>query len=151
MTFYSARFALIATIVLALASPMAYALAPAAKASSGQIDPTAKKISGSEDYVPFFGIRVSVASGFAVSAVMAVDAGLHIEKSKTRKHVEAIRPRIMDNLRIAVTGYANGPYREGMVPDLDILEGRMQRAVDKQLGKGASQVVLASVIVFNQD
>ena len=52
---------------------------------------------------------------------------------------------------MAVTGYANGPYREGSVPDLDILRARMQRSVDKQLGKGASKVVLASVIVFNQD
>ncbi|WP_018997573.1 hypothetical protein [Hirschia maritima] len=140
-----------ALIVLALAGSMAHAAPPAKKPSAGQIDSSAKKISGSQDYVPFFGIRASVTSGFSVAGFMAVDAGLHIEKSKIRKHVEVIRPRIMDNLRMAVTGYANGPYREGAVPDLDILRARMQRSVDKQLGKGASKVVLASVIVFNKD
>lgn len=146
---FIAQISVFFAIVLALAGPVAYA-APA-KASSGQIDPTAKKISGSADYVPFFGIRASVTSGFTVAGFMAVDAGLHIEKAKTRKHVEAIRPRIMDNMRMAVTSYANGPYREGAVPDLDILRARIQRSVDKQLGKGASKVVLASVIIFNQD
>lgn len=144
-----ARYSLIAAIALAFAGPIAHA-APA-KPKAGAIDPTAKKISGSQDYVPIFGIRASVTSGFSVAGFLAVDAGLHIEKSKTRKHVEAIRPRIMDAMRMAVTSYANGPYVNGDVPNLDALRARMQRAVDRQLGKGASKVVLASVILFESD
>ncbi len=151
MTLSHARFAFLAVFLLAFANPMAHALAPASTDAADIPDPTAKKISGSKDYVPLFGIRASVTSGFTVAGFMAVDAGLHVEKSKVRKQVDAIKPRIMDAMRMAVTSYANGPYLDGSVPDLDILRARMQRAVDKQLGKGTTQVVLASVIVFNSD
>ncbi len=114
-------------------------------------DPLAKKITGSEDYVPMFGIRASVSFGFTVSGVIQVDAGLHVVDSKVRKRIDAIRPRINDALRRAVTNYANGPYRDGQVPNLDVLRARMQRAMDKQVGAGNAQVMLASVIIISRE
>jgi hypothetical protein len=122
--------------------------APASGNKSEMIDPVARKISGSQDYVPFFGLRTTVTSGFSVAGYMTVDAGLHVEKSKIRKRLQAIRPRIFDAMRMAVTGYANGRHRVGEVPNIEMIRGRMQRVVDKQLGPGNATVVMASVMMF---
>lgn len=133
------------------------AASPAAYAGSGgitleePIDPLAKKITGSKNYVSMFGIRASVTHNFTVTGFIAVDAGLDIEDARARKQMKAIRPRVMDAMRQAVAAYANGPYKIGEAPNLDMLRARMQRAVDKQLGKDTAKVLLASVIVFEEE
>ena len=133
---------------LLTSAPDAFAAAPKKGVSS--IDPLARKITGSPNYVSMFGIRATITQEFSVNGFMAVDAGLDIKDGRVRKQVNAIRPRIMDAMRMSLAAYANGPYRMGEAPNLDILRARMQRAVDRQLGKGQAQVVLASVIVFDQ-
>ena len=57
------------------------------------MDPQAKRITGSDNYVPTFGLRASIARGFKVHGVLAVDAGLDVPKEATRKMCAAIRPR----------------------------------------------------------
>ena len=131
---------------LIAAEPAALAVAP--KKGVSPVDPLARKITGSPNYISMFGIRATITQEFSVSGFIAVDAGLDIKDSRVRKQVNAIRPRIMDALRVSLASYANGPYRLGEAPNLDMLRARMQRAVDRQLGKDAAQVVLASVIVF---
>jgi hypothetical protein len=148
-----------AALLAALAGAAAIAL-PAGDASAAPPppatpakgdDPSAKRITGSEIYVPTFGLRASITRGRRVHGVLAVDAGLDIPDDKVRKHVEAIRPRLMSAMREVVLNYASLAYVIGNKPDADILKIRLQKAVDTALGKDQAKVALASVIVFEQE
>ena len=140
-------------LALLLASTLAAgraAASPPPAPAKPDMDPQAKRITGSEHYVPTFGLRASISRGFKVAGVLAVDAGLDVPKDETRKMCEAIRPRLISALRDAVLNYASLSYVVGERPDADILRARMQKAVDQVLGKGEARVALASVIVFQQ-
>jgi hypothetical protein len=129
-----------------LAGPAAAAPPPAAPKQ--EMDPQAKRITGSESYVPTFGLRASITRGFNIHGVLAVDAGLDIPNPKTRKRVEAIKPRLMSTLRDVVLNYASLSYVVGEKPDAEMLRARLQKAVDQVIGKGEAKLALASVIVF---
>jgi hypothetical protein len=142
----------LASILLAgalLASAPSQAAPPAVSPPPrDETDPQAKRITGSETYVPTFGLRASIARGFKVHGVLAVDAGLDVPDVKTVKRVEAMKPRIMAMMREAVLSYASLSYVVGERPDADMLRARLQKAVDGVMGKDEVKVALASVIVF---
>jgi hypothetical protein len=138
-------------LALLLASSLAAGRAsaePPAPAAKPEMDPQAKRITGSENYVPAFGLRASITRGFQIHGVLTVDAGLDVPKEQTRKLCEALRPRLISSLRDAVLSYASLSYVVGERPDADILRARLQKAVDQLLGKGEARLALASVIVF---
>jgi len=141
----AALLAALAAVALAAAPTGA---SPPAAPPKPELDPQAKRITGSENYVPTFGLRATISRGFRVLGVLSVDAGLDIPDAKMRKHVEAVKPRLMSSMREAVLNYAALSYVIGERPDADILRVRLQKAVDTVLGKGAAQIALASVIVF---
>jgi hypothetical protein len=140
-------FAALASTLAAAGGAAASPPPPPAKPES---DPQTNRITGSEHYVPTFGLRASISHGFKISGVLAVDAGLDVPKEETRKLCEAIRPRLISALRDAVLNYASLSYVVGERPDADILRARMQKAVDQVLGKGEARLALASVIVFQK-
>ena len=123
--------------------------APPPASPSAETDPQAKRITGSDNYVPTFGLRASIARGFKVHGVLAVDAGLDVPKEQTRKLAQAIRPRLISAMRDAVMNYASLTYVVGERPDVEILASRLQKVADSVLGKGESRIALASVIVFD--
>ena len=140
-------------LALLLASSLAAGRAsasPPAPPTKPEMDPQAKRITGSEKYVPTFGLRASISRGFKVHGVLAVDAGLDVPEEQVRKTAEAIRPRLMSAMRDAVLNYASLSYVVGEKPDADMLRARLQKAVDQVLGKRKARVALASVIVFKQ-
>jgi hypothetical protein len=138
---------LAAALVLA-SGPSGHAAPPAASTTS-KVSPEAKRITGSENYVPTFGLRASISRGFRVEGMLSVDAGLDIPDAKVRRQAEAVRPRLMSAMRDAVLSYASLSYVVGDRPDADMLRLRIQKAVDGVLGKGAATVALASVMVLN--
>lgn len=113
-------------------------------------DPVAKRITGSEAYMPTFGLRASISHGFQIAGVLAVDAGLDVPSPKTRKRVDGLRPRLISEMRDAVLTYASLTYTVGQKPDADLLKARLQKAVDNVLGEGEAKVALASVIVYTK-
>jgi hypothetical protein len=136
------------TLLAASFAGPAMANPPPPPAVKSDMDPQAKRISGSDNYVPTFGLRASIARGRNVMGVLAVDAGLDIPDSRLRKRVEAIRPRLLSTMREVVLNYAALSYVVGEKPDAEMLRFRLQKAVDQLLGKDQTKVVLASVIVF---
>jgi len=122
----------------------------AAKDDKTPEGPSAKRITGSESYMPTFGLRASISHGFQIAGVLAVDAGLDVPSAKSRKKVEALRPRLISEMRDAVLTYATLTYTVGQKPDADILKARLQKAVDNVLGEGEAKVALASVIVYTK-
>ena len=142
------RLALVLLAAAVLAGSPVQAAPPAASPPRDETDPQAKRITGSETYVPTFGLRASIARGFKVHGVLAVDAGLDVPDPKMVKKVEAMKPRIMSSMREAVLSYASLSYVVGERPDADMLRVRLQKAVDQVMGKDAVKVALASVIVF---
>lgn len=144
------RPALLAFCLAAAAAPAfapASASPPPAKESK-PVDPLAKKITGSDAYIPTFGLRATISRNFSLFGFIAVDAGLDVPKAETRKKAESLRPRVMSDMRDALASYASLSYIVGEKPDADMLKARLQRAVDGVLGKGEARVALASVIVF---
>jgi hypothetical protein len=144
--------ALAAAPILGLTGRLAEANAspPPPAAPSKEEDPGAKRITGSENYVPTFGLRASITRGRDIYGVLAVDAGLDIPDEKLRKRVEGIRPRLMSTMREVVLNYASLAYVIGDRPDADMLRVRLQKAVDLVLGKDQAKLALASVIVFEK-
>ncbi len=142
------RKALALLLASSLVAGRASAAPPPAAPPKPESDPQAKRITGSEKYVPTFGLRASIARGFKIYGVLAVDAGLDVQKDDVRKRCETIRPRLISSMRDAVLNYATLSYQPGERPDADILRARLQKAVDGVLGKGEARVALASVIVF---
>jgi hypothetical protein len=139
---------LAASLAIASGSP-AFAAPPAGdKKEAAGPDPRAVRITGSQNYLPTFGLRASITRGFSVHGVIAVDAGLDIPSEKARKKAEAVMPRITSAMRDAVLSYASLSYILGDRPDTDMLYVRMQKAVDGVLGPDQAKVAIASVIVF---
>jgi hypothetical protein len=137
---------LLAALAVAVGTPAGASPPPAAPPKTE--DPGAKRITGSENYVPTFGLRASITRGREVHGVLTVDAGLDVPSDKVRKHLEGVRPRLMNSMREVVLNYASLTYAIGEKPDADMIRLRLQRAVDTVLGKDAAKVALASVIVF---
>ena len=140
-------------LALLLASSLAAgraAAAPPAEAAKPDMDPQAKRITGSENYVPVFGLRASISRGLKVHGVLAVDAGLDVPDEAARKSAAALRPRLISAMRDAVLNYASLSYVVGEKPDVDLLRVRLQKAVDQTLGASKARLAQASVIVFKQ-
>lgn len=135
---------LLATVLIG--SAQAAPPAPAAP----KADASASRITGSEAYIPTFGLRASISRGFGVNGVLSVDAGLHVPEKKKRERASALKPRIVNAMRDAVLNYASKSYIVGERPDADMLRARMQRSVDRILGPDAATVALASVIIFDR-
>jgi hypothetical protein len=140
--------ALLGTLAAAAASCGAGASPPAPPPEAK--DPQAQRISGSDNYVPTFGLRASISRGYKVHGVLAVDAGLDVPKEQIRKMAAGQRPRLINAMRDAVLNYASLSYVVGEKPDVDILRARLQKAAESVLGKGEAKVCLASVIVFGE-
>ena len=119
----------------------AVGLAPAAQAAG------AKKLSGSENFVQLPGLAVSISHNYRFGGLITIDAGLDIRDAKMRARAEGRMPRLRAALREAISGYANGIYVPDLVPDADAIHGRMQKAMDRELGKGVARVALAALIV----
>jgi len=139
--------ALLAAVAVGMATP-AGASPPPPAAPAKVEDPGAKRITGSENYVPTFGLRASITRGREIHGVLTVDAGLDVPTDKGRKFVEGVRPRLMNSMREVVLNYASLTYGIGEKPDADMIRLRLQKAVDTVLGKDTAKVALASVIVF---
>lgn len=138
-------------LALVMASALAGRAAAAPPAEpKAEMDPQAKRITGSDKYVPTFGLRASIARGFKVHGVISVDAGLDVPDAAVRKTCEALRPRLTSSMRDAILTYASLTYVVGEKPDADILASRLQKAVDGVLGKNQARVALASVIVYDK-
>jgi hypothetical protein len=141
------RFSLALLTAVVLTGAAIAAPPPAAKPAADEMDPQAKRITGSDKYVPTFGLRASISRGFKVHGVMTVDAGLDVPSEKSRKRVEALKPRLMSALRETVSNYASLSYVVGEKPDADLIKVRLQKTVDSVIGAGEAKVMLASVIV----
>ena len=144
------RKALALLLASSLAAGRAAAAPPPATPAKPEMDPQAKRITGSEKYIPTFGLRASISRGLKVHGVLAVDAGLDVPEEAVRKMADAVRPRLISAMRDAVLNYASLAYMVGEKPDVEILRSRLQKAVDQTLGAGKARVALASVIVFQQ-
>jgi hypothetical protein len=140
----------IALLPLVSAAPALANPPPPAEAAKPEGDPSAKRITGSADYIPTFGLRASIARNSQIRGVLAVDAGLDVPDPAARKRAEALKPRLLSAMREAVLNYASLSYVVGDRPDADILRIRMQKSVNQILGADQAQVMLASVIVFPQ-
>lgn len=121
--------------------------AEAAGGSSDPVDKTAARLTGSKMYVSVTGLNVPIAQWDGYSGMIAVDAGLEAADAEQKERIRAIMPRVKDALRRSVNGYVNGFYTQGSVPDLDLLIGRMQRSVDKAVGKDVAVVTVSAVII----
>ena len=144
------RKALALLLASSLVAGRAAAAPPPAAPVKPEMDPQAKRITGSEKYIPTFGLRASISRGLKVHGVLAVDAGLDVPEEAVRKTADAIRPRLISAMRDAVLNYASLAYMVGEKPDADMLRSKLQKAVDQTLGAGKARVALASVIVFQQ-
>ena len=107
--------ALLAAVAVATGTPAGASPPPPAAPPRSRIR-RAKRITGSENYVPTFGLRASITRGRKIHGVLTVDAGLDVPNEKMRKFVEGVRPRLMNSMREVVLNYASLSYGLGERP-----------------------------------
>jgi hypothetical protein len=130
-------------VLTALAGVLGLAGLPKAHAAGGP----ERQLSGADTYVQVSGLHAPVTQSFSVVGVMTIEAGLDVQDTATRDRINGTLPRVRDALRSEVAQYTSGFYRFGTVPDADLIQRRMQRAIDRQLGPEKATVLLNAVIV----
>ncbi len=108
---------------------------------------TAKRVTSSPDYIQLETLSAPVAAGYGFQGILLVDCGLDIPDAKLRARVGAMIPRVRDALRTAVADYTYVNYRNGTLPNAEVLAGKMQASTDKVLGRSGAQLLLASMMI----
>ncbi|MBY0448926.1 MAG: hypothetical protein K2P95_09570 [Hyphomonadaceae bacterium] len=107
-----------------------------------------KRTNGGATFVQFATINAPIATRYRFGGALVVESGLDIPDAKLRAQVQALRPRVQDALRAAVADFAQTRYRAGASPNVEVMSGVMQAAVDKVVGKpGGAKLLLVSVMV----
>jgi len=145
------RFAILVCAALLTAAPSA-SLAFAGKASTPKKDEEqegrqAKKVTSSEDYVPFDTFSSPIAAKYGFQGIMVVEAGLDVPDAKLRARAQAMGPKLRDALRTALADYTYRHYRVNSSPDAEKLAQLMQAAADQALGQPGAKLLLASVMI----
>lgn len=145
------RFAILVCAALSLgASAPAYALA--GKAAAGAKTEAAegrqaKKVTSSEDYLPFETLSSPIAANYGFQGILVVEAGLDIPDAKLRARAALMGPKLRDAVRTALADYAYRHYRVKSSPDADKLAMLLQAAADRALGQPGAKLLLSSVMI----
>lgn len=137
------RRALIAGLLVCVAAPAALA-----QPSSGGGDTSreAQRLTSAESYVPMPTLSTAVITNDRARGLLIIDFGVDAPDAAMRGRVNAMRPRLIDAVRSAVSTYASTYYRDRTAPDPDTLSRLMQTAVDRTMGRQGVRLLLSNIV-----
>jgi hypothetical protein len=139
-------------VSLALSCLMAFAVAlpdvsAAGGAKGGGESKSASRLTSSPSYVPMTPLTASTPMGRSIGGMISAEFGLDIPDARLRARAQAMRPRLQDALRGAVTEYGASHLRPGAAPDPTQLCVMAQSAIDRTLGGPGARVLISNVMV----
>jgi hypothetical protein len=75
------------------------------------------RLTSAVSYVPLAPLTAATPLGRGIGGMITAEFGLDIPDARLRARATAMRPRMMDALRAAVSDYALSHYRAGGAPD----------------------------------
>jgi flagellar basal body-associated protein FliL len=105
------------------------------------------RLTSAESYLPFPPMTTATPAGRSIGGMLTVELGLDVADTKLRTRVQAMRPRVQDTLRTALSDYSITYMRAGAPPDPARIAALAQTAIDRTLGAGGATVLLANVML----
>lgn len=135
------RRALITALLIGAAAPAAFA-----QPSSGDATREQQRLTSAESYIPMPTLSTAVIANDRARGLLVIDFGFDAPDAALRGRVSAMRPRLVDAVRSAVSTYATTYYRDRAVPDPETLSRLMQTAVDRTMGRQGVRLLLSNVV-----
>lgn len=117
-------------------------LLPKAVLASGA--PKAKP--AESDYIVPSQITGTIMNGNRPAGIIQVDLGIYTTDARLKTLLPQLKPVLISNWRAALQDYLGRFYRPGQVPDSQMLQGLMQKAIARQIGNANARVVIQAII-----
>lgn len=137
------RRALFAALLVSLAAPAAFAQP---SDGGGDASREQQRLTSAESYIPMPTLSTAVITNDRARGLLVVDFGVDVSDTTLRGRVNAMRPRLIDAVRSAVSTYASTYYRDRTAPDPDTLSRLMQTAVDRTMGRQGVRLLLSNIV-----
>lgn len=122
-------------------------LAEAPKTDAGK---GSTRLTSAVSYVPMPPLTAATPLGRGIGGMITAEFGFDIPDARLRTRAQAMRPRLQDALRGAVSDYASTRYRAGGAPDPTQIGVMAQAAVDRAVGGPGVRVLIANVMVTDR-
>jgi hypothetical protein len=119
-------------------------------AGGGGESKSASRLTSSPSYVPMTPLTASTPRGRSIGGMISAEFGFDIPDARLRTRAQAMRPRLQDALRSAVSEYGASHLRPGAAPDPTQLCAMAQVAVDRAMGGPGVRVLIANVMIVDR-
>lgn len=134
-------------VSLALSPCVAVAGGGGGGGGHGDATKTASRLSSAESFVPLPSINTASSAGRGISGMISVDFSLDVPDPRLRARVVAMRPRVVDALRMSLSEYATTRIRAGAAPDPDQIVLMAQAAATRAVGGPGVRVLISNVML----
>lgn len=110
----------------------------------------ATRLTSSPSFVPMPPLTAATPLGRGIGGMITVEFGFDIPDARLRTRAQAMRPRLQDALRSAVSDYAMSHIRPGAAPDPTRLSIMAQSSVDRAVGAAGVKVLITNVMITDR-
>jgi hypothetical protein len=105
------------------------------------------RLTSAVSFVPMAPLTAATPLGRSIGGMISAEFSFDIPDARLRTRALAMRPRLQDALRGALTEYGSSHYRPGGAPDPTQLCAMAQIAVDRAVGGPGVKVLIANVMI----
>jgi flagellar basal body-associated protein FliL len=110
----------------------------------------ATRLTSAPSYVPMPPLTSATPLGRGIGGMITVEFGFDIPDARQRARAQAMRPRLQDALRSAVSAYAMSHIRPGAAPDPTQLCVMAQGSIDRAMGAPGVKVLITNVMITDR-
>jgi flagellar basal body-associated protein FliL len=111
---------------------------------------SANRLTSSPSFVPMPPLTSATPLGRGIGGMITVEFGFDIPDARLRTRAQAMRPRLQDALRSAVSEYSMSHIRPGAAPDPTRLSVMAQGSVDRAMGAAGVKVLITNVMITDR-
>lgn len=108
------------------------------------------RLTSSPSYVPMPPLTAATPLGRSIGGMITAEFGFDIPDARMRTRAQAMKPRLQDALRSAVSDYALTHYRSGGAPDPTQITLMAQQNIDRAMGGAGVRVLISNVMVTDR-
>ncbi len=110
----------------------------------------ATRLTSAPSYVPMPPLTSATPLGRGIGGMITAEFGFDIPDARLRTRAQAMRPRLQDALRSAVSEYSMSHIRPGAAPDPTRLCVMAQGSVDRAMGGPGVKVLITNVMITDR-
>lgn len=111
---------------------------------------SASRLTSAESFVAMAPLTAATPVGRSIGGMLSAEFGFDVPDARLRARAQAMRPRLQDALRGALTEYAASHLRPGGPPDPTRLCVMAQAAVDRAMGAPGVRVLISNLMVVDR-